>query len=52
MNYFSELGKPIYVIRRECIENNSFIINPLNSNWFIDSNYKNLALLEGANIKV
>ena len=51
LNYFSELGKPIYVIRRECIENNSFVINSLNSNWFKDSNYKNLALLEGSNIK-
>ncbi len=51
LNYFSELGKSIYVIKKECIENHSFILNPLNSNWFIDSNYKNLALLEGYNIK-
>ena len=51
LNYFSELGKSIYVIKKESIEKDSFILRPLNSGWFIDSNYKNLALLEGANIK-
>lgn len=51
LNYFSELGKPIYVIKKEFIENNSFVLNSLNSNWFFDLNYKNLALLEGFNIK-
>jgi len=47
LNYFSELGKEIYVIDKQDIENGVFILQLLEDEWFRDDAYKELALLEG-----
>ena len=47
LNYFSELGKEIYVIDKQDIENVVFILQLLEDEWFRDDAYKELALLEG-----
>ena len=48
LNYFKELHKPMYTIRMEDIGNNIFDLKLLESSWYIDSDYMNLALLEGS----
>lgn len=50
LNYFMELGRKIYVINVSDIENDTFPIKVMEDMWFKDSNYKELALLEGRNI--
>lgn len=52
LNYFKELNKPMYIVQIEDIKSNIFNINFLESNWYIDPNYKELALLSGLHIKV
>lgn len=47
LNYFLELGKQIYVIDKQDIEEEMFNIKLLEDEWFIDPNYKDLALLQG-----
>lgn len=47
LNYFSELGRPIYCISKESIQNNKFSVEEIKNTWFIEPNYKNLALIEG-----
>ncbi len=48
LNYFNELKKPIFVIDRENIERNEFEINELTEQWFIDSNYKKLKVVNSS----
>ncbi len=50
LNYFRELGKPMYIITIEDIENGKFEIKPFLDKWYLDSAYKELALLEGAKV--
>lgn len=47
LNYFSELGRKIYIINAQDIMSGNFEVKLLEDTWFIDSNYKELALLEG-----
>lgn len=51
LNYFTELVKPIYYIAKESIDKQEFLLNVMNDKWFLDSDYKKLALIEGGNIK-
>lgn len=50
LNYFTELGRLIYYISIENIQQNNFTLRKLDDKWFIDSKYKELALIEGKNI--
>ena len=52
LNYFTELGKPIYSISKEAIEEKKFYLNKMNDSWFLDPDYKTLALIEGESINV
>lgn len=52
LNYFTELGKPIYCISKEAIDANNFHLNKMNDSWFLDPDYKSLALIEGESINV
>lgn len=47
LNYFLELGRTIYVIDKQDIEEGMFDIKLLENEWFKDSGYKELVLLEG-----
>ena len=51
LNYFVNLGKPIFTITKENIDAGVFNLQPMKSDWYIDPNYKKLALLEGASIQ-
>lgn len=44
LNYFNELGKPIYAIRREDILKENFNYYILQKKWFLDSRYRDLDL--------
>lgn len=46
LNYFLELDKPIYTIKKQDIDNDSFNITPLTDKWFVNPNYKNLPLIK------
>ena len=50
LNYYSELGKPMFIIAIEDIENGKFEIMPFLDKWYRDSAYKELALLESSKI--
>lgn len=50
LNYFTELGKPIYCIAIESIKEQKFSLDKMKDNWFSDPNYKKLALIKGKNI--
>lgn len=52
LNFFLELGRKIYVIDKQDVEEGMFDIKVLEDKWFIDSEYKKLALLEGHKINV
>lgn len=52
LNYFTELGKPIYCISKEAIDEKNFCLNKMDDSWFLDPDYKTLALIEGENINV
>lgn len=52
LNYFVELEKPMFIIEKEDIDRKKFALKPLTNNWFIDSNYKNLALLESSQVLI
>lgn len=43
LNYFLQLDRPMFVIDKRCIENSEFIVAPLKTDWFVDSNYRNLS---------
>lgn len=49
LNYFHEFGRPVYVIAEQDIQKDIFDIKLLEDSWFIDPNYKRMALLEGKN---
>ena len=51
LNYCSELGRPIYVICKNDIENSMFELKLIENKWFKDENYKRLALLKGLDIE-
>lgn len=44
LNYFNELGKPIYAIRIEDILKEKFNYDVLQKKWFLDSGYRDLDL--------
>lgn len=50
LNYFKQLGKPIYVISAENIIEGQMEAMNMNSDWYIDPNYKQMALIEGIKI--
>lgn len=50
LNYFHELGKPIYTISIQSIEDDTFSLEMEIDDWFLDANYKSLALLDGTSI--
>lgn len=52
LNYFHELGKPIFFISIDSIKQNKYEINPLIDKWFLDPQYKEIALINGAGIKL
>lgn len=52
LNYFKKLNKPMYTLHIEDIKLNIFNIKLLESNWYIDQNYEELAVLEGLRIKI
>ena len=47
LNYFKELGRSIYVIDKDSIDNDNYDIKILKNEWFLDPEYKKLALLQG-----
>lgn len=46
LNYFLELNKPIYTIKKEDIDNGSFVTKPLSDLWFVNPKYKHLQLFK------
>lgn len=52
LNFFTESGKPMYIIAIEDIQNGEFIIRPFTDKWYLDSDYKKLALLEGSKVSL
>lgn len=50
LNYFYQLKKPIYSISIQKIENNIFELELETDDWFLDSNYRSLALFKGNNL--
>lgn len=52
LNYFKDLGKPMYIISSENIEKGNFEVSPLKGEWYVDAEYKALTLLEGKKIIV
>lgn len=50
LNYFHSLNRPIYVVGKESIINNLFSLSQLDDNWFLDANYKKIALITGEGI--
>lgn len=49
LNYFLELGKPIFVIKKEDIQSENYKYTLLNDKWFINENYKAIDLF---NLKI
>ena len=52
LNYFKGLGKPMYIISSENVEKGNFEISQLKGEWYVDTEYKVLTLLEGKKIIV
>ncbi|WP_069997900.1 TIR domain-containing protein [Cellulosilyticum sp. I15G10I2] len=52
LNYFMNLNKPMYFIAKSDIDNEVFNFKELTDKWFVDSNYKELALLESTKLKI
>ena len=50
LNYFYELNRPIFIITVQDIEKGVFNLQPLKDMSFVDPNYKQLALTQGAHI--
>ena len=42
LNYYFELGKPIYIIKKERIEIGDYELSLLEDNWFINPDYKSI----------
>lgn len=51
LNYFYEMGKPIYVISVSDIEKGNFELSDFDITPYIDSDYKKFAIKEGRNIR-
>ena len=51
LNYFTELGRPIYTISHEAINAPDCSLERMLDRWFLDPDYKKLALIEGRNLK-
>ena len=51
LNYYLQFKRPIYVINKCDIENEAFEIKLLEDRWFVDPDYKKLALLESSKIQ-
>jgi hypothetical protein len=51
LNFFDKLGRPMYIIKKEDIEQDKYVIKPFAEKWYLDCDYKKLALLEGKKIK-
>ena len=47
LNYFTDLGKPIYQISKESINQKDFSLKEMNDDWVLDIDYKKMALIEG-----
>lgn len=47
LNYLTDLGKPIYQISKESINQKDFSLKEMNDDWFLDIDYKKMALIEG-----
>lgn len=52
LNFFSELGREIYLIEKQDIEDGIFKLKILKDQWFVDVDYKKMALLEGLKLNV
>lgn len=52
LNYYLDFKRPMYFVEKSEIETGHFDKNLLENKWFIDPDYKNLALLEGAGIQL
>lgn len=52
LNYFKDLGKKMYMVRKESIDEGEYNIEEMNDEWYIDKDYKNLALFEGKKLGV
>ncbi|MBO4395099.1 MAG: toll/interleukin-1 receptor domain-containing protein [Eubacterium sp.] len=50
LNYFKELGKPMYIITINDIENGSFDVKRFLDKWYLDPAYKELALIESTKV--
>lgn len=50
LNYFKELGKTMYIISKEDIQNGEFAIRPFTEEWYLDSHYKRMVLLESEKV--
>ena len=50
LNYFKELGKTMYIISKEDIQNEKFAIRPFTEEWYLDSHYKRMVLLESEKV--
>ena len=50
LNFYLELGRPIYTIAVEDINSDKFAVILENDRWFFEPNYKALALFEGTKI--
>lgn len=46
LNYYLQLNKPIYVIKKDDIDNESFVITQLADLWFVNPDYKQLQLFK------
>lgn len=52
LNYYLDFKRPMYFVEKSEIETGHFDKKLLENKWFIDPDYKNLALLEGAGIQL
>lgn len=49
--YAKKVGKPIYCISKEAIDEGNICLDKMSDPWFLDADYKAMALIEGKNIK-
>lgn len=52
LNYFMNLNRPMHFIAKDDLDSGVFNIKELTEKWFVDSNYKELALVESTKIKI
>lgn len=48
LNFFHALGRPIYTISADDVENSVYSLQLETGNWFLDENYKNLVCIEAS----